>query len=336
MPGDTVTFTLGTQNCAAVTDSNGHAQCSFVVTQHPGSYTANASFAGDPAYNLASGSSGFTITQEESQLTYGGVLTSDYHDPVTASATLIDPVDGIPIPDKPITFTLGIGDSCSGTTNASGVASCVASCSINPTQMAATYPLVASFAGDIDYVSSSDSDLFVITREETTTTYTGPTVILKDASGVTLKAQLLEDGTVPPGQTITLSLGGQSCNATADASGTAQCSLTVTGRSRVGAALRQLRRRRLPPTVIRHGQDGDRLRLPKPRCLHSRQQHRGHRRIDDDHYLVGRQLVFVVPQQPVGRSRAVGVQGLRRKRHNASANEPGERLWQHVHDHWRQ
>jgi hypothetical protein len=228
VPTQTITLTLGTQSCQAVTDSNGHAQCGFVVTQHPGSYTAGASFAGDPAYNLVSGSGGVTITKEESQLTYGGVLTSDYHDAFTASATLVDPVDGVPIADKPITFTLGVGDSCNGTTNASGVASC----SINPTQAAATYALVASFAGDVDYFSSGDSDSFVITREETTTTYTGPTVILKSASGVTLKAQLLEDGTVAPvpsGQTITLSLGGQSCNATTDASGNAQCSLTFTG-----------------------------------------------------------------------------------------------------------
>ena len=228
VPTQTVTFTLGTQNCAAVTNSNGHAQCSFVVTQHPGSYTANASFAGDPAYNLASGSSGLTITQEESQVTYGGALTSDYHDPFTASAKLVDPVDGIPIAGKLISFTLGVGDTCSDTTDVSGVASC----SINPTQVPATYSLVTSFAGDIDYVASSDTDSFLVTREQTTTTYIGPTVILQGASGVTLRAQLLEDGTVPPipsGQTITLSLGSQSCTGTADASGTAQCTLTFTG-----------------------------------------------------------------------------------------------------------
>ena len=91
------------------------------------------------------------------------------HDPFTASATLVDPVDGVPIADKLITFTLGLGDSCSYTTDASGIASCP----ITPTQAAATYPLVASFNGDVDYVSSSDSASFVITREETTTTYTG-------------------------------------------------------------------------------------------------------------------------------------------------------------------
>jgi hypothetical protein len=49
---------------------------------------------------------------------------------------------------------------------------------------------------------------------------------------VTLAARLLEDGTtapVPSGQTITLSLGGQSCTGTTDATGLATCTLTFTG-----------------------------------------------------------------------------------------------------------
>jgi len=228
VPAQTVTLSLGTQSCQAVTDAKGHATCSLVVTQHPGSYTASAAFAGDPAYNSASGSSGFTITREESQVTNGGVLTSDYHDAFTATATLVDPVDGVPVVGKLVAFTLGAGDGCSASTDTSGVASC----SITPTQVPASYALVASFAGDVDYVSSSDSDTFVVTKEETTTAYSGPTVILKGASGATLKARLLEDGSAapfPPGQTITLSLGGQSCNGTTDGNGDAQCTLTVSG-----------------------------------------------------------------------------------------------------------
>jgi len=228
VPGDTITLGLGTQSCQAVTDVNGHGACSFVVTQHPGSYTASASFAGDPAYNGANGSSAFTITREESKVTYGGALTSDYHDAFTATATLVDPVDNVPIAGKSVTFTLGVGDSCSATTSGSGVASC----SITPTQVPATYQLVTSFAGDVDYVSSGDTDSFVVTKEQTTTTYTGPTVILQGASGVTLNARLLEDGAVPPfpsGQTMTLALGGQSCFGTVDGSGNAQCTLIFVG-----------------------------------------------------------------------------------------------------------
>ena len=66
-----------------------------------------------------------------------------------------------------------------------------------------------------------------VTREETTTTYTGPTVVAQGFP-VTLKAQLLEDGTTAPspsGQTLTLSIGAQSCPATVDALGNAQCTI---------------------------------------------------------------------------------------------------------------
>jgi hypothetical protein len=69
----------------------------------------------------------------------------------------------------------------------------------------------------------TDTVHITVTKEETTTTYTGPTVVAKGFT-VTLKAQLLEDGTtapVPSGQTLTLKIGSQSCPATVDALGNA-------------------------------------------------------------------------------------------------------------------
>ena len=86
VPDATVSFTIGTQGCTAVTDAAGHAQCSVQLKQHPGGYNVTAGFAGDEAYDAATASAAFTITQEESQVTYGGQLTSDYHDAFTASA----------------------------------------------------------------------------------------------------------------------------------------------------------------------------------------------------------------------------------------------------------
>ena len=66
-------------------------------------------------------------------------------------------------------------------------------------------------------------------EEETTTAYTGPTVVAQGFP-VTLKAQLLEDGTtapVPSGQTVTLQIGTQSCPATVDALGNAECTVAA-------------------------------------------------------------------------------------------------------------
>ncbi len=231
VPGQTVNLSIGTQSCSGTTDSSGHASCQLTLAQDPGAYTATAEFGGDSVYNSASGTASFTLKQEDTKVTYIGATTSDYHDPATVSAVLVDPTDGLPIAGKAIDFQIGssLVDVCSGTTDSSGIASC----SITPTQQAGLYTMTATFAGDTDYASSSDaSQTFTITKEETGTTYTGPTVILQGASGVTLQGQLLEDSnpaTPIVGRTLTLSLGGQSCLGTTDATGVATCSLTFTG-----------------------------------------------------------------------------------------------------------
>jgi hypothetical protein len=225
--GATITFTLGSQSCDGVTDGSGHASCSITIQQDPpGPGTVTASYGGDTPVTA---SAPFTISKAETLLTYTGLLTQDYHDAFAASATLTDPVGGAPIANQPVTFSLGLVNSCGPVmTNGSGVASC----SITPTQKAGTLTITASFPGNTDYQSSTDTESFVITKEETTLTYIGPTVILQGASGVTLKAKLLEDGTTAPmpvGATITLGLGTQTCTGSTDASGIASCSLTFTG-----------------------------------------------------------------------------------------------------------
>ena len=226
VPQQPVLLSVGTQSCVGTTDASGHASCNLTIEQHPGAYSLSASFAGDTAYASATASAPFTIEKEESQVAYSGALTSDYHDEFTASASLFDPDGGEPIAGKTINFTLGVGDTCSATTDAFGNASCP----ITPTQVPGPYKIEASFGPDVDYLSSNDTQPFEITKEETTTTYTGPTVILSGGSGVTLEGKLLEDGVVPiEGRTLTLSLGAQSCNGTTDAAGVASCTVIYSG-----------------------------------------------------------------------------------------------------------
>jgi len=235
IPNVNVTLSVGTQSCTGMTNASGRAECSITLSQTPGAYMATASFAGDTAYDSATDSTGFTIEKEDTVLTYSGATTQDYHDAFTARATLAED-DGPGVSGKTVSFTLGVGDTCSATTNSSGVASC----SITPTQAAGTYSLVSSFAGDAFYEASGDSDSFEITHEESTTTYTGPTVILA-GTGVTatLKAQFVEDGAndddgdggpftaVPSGQTISFALCSQTCSDTTDAAGVAECTVSV-------------------------------------------------------------------------------------------------------------
>ena len=244
--GKSISFSVGAESCSGTTDANGVASCAVTLADTPGSYTASASFAGDSTYEPSGATASFTVTREDTALSYGGALTSHYHDTITASATLTDPDGGAAIAGKSITFTLGVGDSCTATTDASGVASC----SITPTQTG-TKSLVAAFGGDVDYLPSSDTQSFSITPEETTMTYTGPTVILAGQSGATLTATLVEEGAndadgdagsvAPnPAETVTLSIGSQSCTGTTDGSGHVTCtipSVTVAlGPQTVGAS----------------------------------------------------------------------------------------------------
>ena len=158
---------------------------------------------------------------------YTGATTSDFDDPATVSATLVDDMSN-PIGGKSVDFTLNGTETCMGTTNGSGAASCT----ITPGEAAGPYTLTTAYSDSSDpkYATSSTSVTFTVTKEETTTTYTGPTVILTGGSGVTLSGQLLEDGATPiSGRSLTLSVGSQSCIATTLASGVGSCSLVYTG-----------------------------------------------------------------------------------------------------------
>ncbi len=108
----------------------------------------------------------------------------------------------------------------------------MASCTLNLNQVPGPYTVTASFAGSGLYeASSSAATPFIITKEETTLSYTGPTVI---ANGLplTVTGVLLEDGVVPiAGRTVSFTLGtggsAQTCSGVTDATGNASCTIPV-------------------------------------------------------------------------------------------------------------
>jgi hypothetical protein len=165
------------------------------------------------------------FTPRATTLKYTGMTTQDYHDPATLSAVLTDPATSMPVPGATVNFTLG-SQGCTATTDITGTAACT----IVLNQVPGSYTVNASYAGNGLLLGSSDSVPFTITREETTTTYTGPTVI---ANGFTahMSGVLKEDGVVPiAGRTLTFTLGSgigaQTCSATTDATGTAACDIS--------------------------------------------------------------------------------------------------------------
>ncbi len=166
-------------------------------------------------------------------LTYTGDTTGDYHDAANLTALLVLQGTTIPVAGQNVTFTLGAQTCGPVATNASGVAACVLTLNQTPNAGGGgPYTVVASFGGSGNLKGSSSTPVaFTITKEETTTTYTGPTLV---ANGVatTFSAVLKEDGTTPiAGRTLTITLGSgataQSCTTgPTDATGTGSCTIT--------------------------------------------------------------------------------------------------------------
>ena len=175
-------------------------------------------------------------------------------------------------------------------------------------------PVAASFVGDAKYLASADSKPFTVQKEETTTSYTGPTVIAQGNS-VVLSGRLLEDGVAPiSGRTLSLTLGSgpgsQSCvTGLTDGSGNGQC--TVFERHR-GAGPEpgrgELRRRRLLPPVRGREQERDRLRVPEPEASSSSATGRATAATSPVMYW-GAQWASA---ESARRRRPAGLQGLRR------------------------
>ena len=191
-----------------------------------GTHTVAATFTpGNGNVNGSTGSVAQTVQRARTTLTYDGATTGDFHDPVVLAATLTRTYDASPVSGKPVHFTMA-SQSCDGTTDAVGRASC----SIIPQDPAGAYTVTASFAGDAGSQPSSATTAFTVTREQTSLTYTGDTVIL---NGGTLHASglLKEDDGAPAiaGRSVTFTVGSgataQSCTALTASTGRAACDI---------------------------------------------------------------------------------------------------------------
>jgi hypothetical protein len=215
LSGRTVTFSLGTQSCVAVTDASGNAACSITATQNvPGPGSLVVSVPRDVATEGGSKTVGFTVTPVPTALSISAAVG-----PTTTTLTgrLVNDLTA-PVASQPVTLTLG-GVSCTATTDASGVATCTVA---TPSQASAI--LTGSFAGGTNYGASAAAQETVQISLGSTLTYTGATTAVYNAPA-TLSATLLRGGVAISGRTVTLALGSQTCAATTSASGVASCAL---------------------------------------------------------------------------------------------------------------
>ena len=149
-----VQFTLGPQSCTATTNAAGLASCTLVLDQCSGSYTVKANFAGSALYLPSSDSKPFSATPEETTLSYTGDTAIANGGTATLSGVLLED-NTTPVAGRTVTFTLGSGGSaqtCSGVTNASGIAVCT----IGPVAQPLGPGVVTdTFAGDSCYRPAS-------------------------------------------------------------------------------------------------------------------------------------------------------------------------------------
>ena len=166
--GESVSLTLnGTQHCTAVTNSMGVATCSVIPNEKAGTYPVMATFGEDssnpqaPVLLASTGSGSYSVTLEESAITYTGPALAVTGMPFTMSATLTqgyalgETPDGVPLGGRAVVMTLGSGStaqSCTASTNAAGMASCIIT-KVN--QISGTVPIAVSFASDGYYLPAS-------------------------------------------------------------------------------------------------------------------------------------------------------------------------------------
>jgi uncharacterized repeat protein (TIGR01451 family) len=187
--------------------------------------TATVSGGGEATTVNVSGNNTATDDVNVRQHTFTTVdaATQDYHDDVTLRASVAP--TGVA---GSVTFFIdGVSVGAASYNSVTGVATLV----YNITQIPGPHVIRADFtSANVLYLDSSGTNTLTVTKEETTLSYTGDTVIANGGTA-TMSGVLLEDGLVPiAGRTVTFTLGSggsaQTCNGITDASGIATCAIT--------------------------------------------------------------------------------------------------------------
>jgi hypothetical protein len=171
--------------------------------------------------------------------TYTGPTSGEYHDPLTVSGTLFDTRRGTPIAGRLLTIGFGT-DTCTGTTDSTGTATCT----FTPQQVPGPYKATASFAGDSENSASTSSEVdFTLNKEQTNLVNLQP-AFFGNGDTVTVSATLTEDDPTPvAGRSVTFMLGtgitAQTCvDPATDSAGLATCQIVNVNQPQGSTTLR--------------------------------------------------------------------------------------------------
>jgi len=225
-----VTFTVAGSSVGwANTDTTGTARVNYTVAGPAGAPQIQATYAGTAAIAGSSGTNTLTVTTVATTLSATGV-TGSIGATVALRATLTPAVSG-----KSIAFTVGGVSAGSVSTNKSGVA--VVNYVIPEGAGAGTRPIVASFAGDSGYSSSTGSATLTVNKGTVAVTAPSAKSVTR-GSTISLTAYLRRSpGMVGlSGRTLTFTLDSTRAmgTATTNSSGAATLTYTVPTTTSVG------------------------------------------------------------------------------------------------------
>ncbi|MHB8571371.1 MAG: outer membrane protein assembly factor BamB family protein [Candidatus Dormibacteria bacterium] len=236
--GEVLSFTLGTQTVTSTaTDVNGNATAILTPNETPGGYVVTAAFAGSAFNAAASTQSTFSVTKDDTEVSYTGATTLTYGTTNAVSARIFDATggDNAPPAGEQVVFYLvnddngnPTGDSVTTTTTAGVDSTTTNAAALLPVTSAGAVPgghirLVAGFVTDAYYGESTDNVDVTVKPGAPVLTYTGLTTVTNDPNTAqTFTATLLTPlGGPIAGRTIGFNLGGQTFHATTDSTGTA-------------------------------------------------------------------------------------------------------------------
>jgi hypothetical protein len=160
-------------------------------------------------------------------------VSGDFSTPTPVSAVLTNSNTNTPISDEPITFTLNGSETCTGTTDDTGTATCV----ITPGEPSSSYTLTASFSGDstppTPTGSTSTSTTYQVNPDTSSVTYSGPPSAVNGTTptvGATLTTNTPTPDTPLTNQPVSITVGSsgsnpQTCSGTTDDNGNVSCTL---------------------------------------------------------------------------------------------------------------
>ena len=133
---------------SALTDGSGIATLPYNITQGAGIYTIFAQFAGDTIYQAKNSTNNLTVNYIPTNLSVNP-LNGYYGDLVNLTANLTDTVHSLPVVGRNVSFSVNGSVVGSALTDASGMAIL----GYNVALTAASYQILAQFAGDTIYSS---------------------------------------------------------------------------------------------------------------------------------------------------------------------------------------